>query len=144
LAGSFYIHFWPKIGQRRCVTTPARPDDLIIHGRKMRLGCMTWHAETLSDACICVLNVFGICSVSWADWNALTVAKWVLKAEKLGGLPKLVGGVFHPYRRLWATERKNLPDVDVATAGGWKDTQALRLSYQHADPAGVLAAVNAG
>lgn len=60
-------------------------------------------------------------------------------------LPKLVGGVFHPYRRLWATERKHLPLVDVATAGGWRDTQALRLSYQHADPATVLRVVeNAG
>ena len=53
-----------------------------------------------------------------------------------------MGGVFHPYRRLWATGRKNLPDANVAAAGGWKDTQALRLSYQQAVPEGVLIAVN--
>lgn len=70
-----------------------------------------------------------------------TAARWLVKAEKLAGLPKLVGGVFHPYRRLWATERKDLPLVDVAAAGGWKDTQALRLSYQHADPETVLRVV---
>ena len=58
-----------------------------------------------------------------------TAAVWLVKAEKLAELPKLKGGVFHPYRRLWATERKSLPDADVAAAGGWKDTQALRLSY---------------
>ena len=70
-----------------------------------------------------------------------TAAKWLVKAEELAGLPKLVGGVFHPYRRLWATERKDLPLVDVAAAGGWKDTQALRLSYQHADAETVLRVV---
>ena len=44
-------------------------------------------------------------------------------------------------RRLWASERKSLPDVDVAAAGGWKDTRALKLSYQHADPETVLRVV---
>lgn len=68
-------------------------------------------------------------------------AKWLARAEKLAGVPKLKGGAFHPYRRLWASERKHMPDVDVAAAGGWKDTQALRLSYQHADPATVLRVV---
>lgn len=72
-----------------------------------------------------------------------TVMKWLVRAEKLAELTKLKGGVFHPYRRLWATERKQLPDVDVAAAGGWKDTQALRLSYQHADAATVLRVVEA-
>ena len=73
-----------------------------------------------------------------------TAAMWLVKAEKLAQLPKLTGGVFHCYRRLWATERKHLPSHDVAAAGGWTDTQALTLIYQHADPAGVLAAVNGG
>ncbi|MBX6332065.1 MAG: site-specific integrase, partial [Gemmatimonadaceae bacterium] len=44
--------------------------------------------------------------------------RWLLKAERRAELPKLQGGAFHPYRRLWASERKNLPDVDVAAAGG--------------------------
>ncbi len=70
-------------------------------------------------------------------------SKWLLRAEKLAGLPKLAGGVFHPYRRLWATERKHMPALDVAAAGGWTDTQALTLIYQAADPRGVLAAVTA-
>jgi hypothetical protein len=33
----------------------------------------------------------------------------------------------------WPTERKHLPDVDVAAAGGWSDTRALKMSYQHLD-----------
>jgi hypothetical protein len=49
---------------------------------------------------------------------------WLLRAERLAGLPKLRGGVFHPYRRLWAIERRHLPPTDVAEAGGWGDTQA--------------------
>ncbi|MEQ1857235.1 MAG: hypothetical protein ABL963_12225 [Longimicrobiales bacterium] len=70
-----------------------------------------------------------------------TAAKWLLKAEELAELPKLERGTFHPYRRLWATERKSLPDVDVAHAAGWKDTRSMKLAYQRADPATVLAAV---
>lgn len=59
-------------------------------------------------------------------------AKWLVRAEKLAEQPKLVGGVFHPYRRLWASERQHLPDVAVAEAGGWRDTRALKTSYQKA------------
>ena len=36
-----------------------------------------------------------------------------------------------------------MPDADVAAAGGWTDTRALKLSYQHADPATVLEAETA-
>jgi hypothetical protein len=71
-------------------------------------------------------------------------SKWLLRAEKRAKLPKLRGGIWHPYRRLWATERKALPDADVAAAGGWRDTRALRLSYQQADPATMKSVVEAG
>jgi integrase len=68
-------------------------------------------------------------------------SKWLMDAEELARLPKLERGAWHPYRRLWATERKALPDVDVAHAAGWKDTRSMKLAYQQADPATVLAAV---
>ena len=71
-------------------------------------------------------------------------ARWLLEAEASAKLPKLEQGVWHPYRRLWASERKHLPDVDVAAAGGWKDTVALKRSYQHADPDTILAVVRFG
>ena len=70
------------------------------------------------------------------------VQKWLLRAEQLADLPKLNGGILHPYRRLWASERKHMPDIDVAAAGGWKDSRALKFSYQHADPATVLKVVS--
>ena len=59
-------------------------------------------------------------------------------------LPKLRGGVWRPYRRLWATERKHLPDLDVAAAGSWRDTRALKLSYHQADAATMKSVVEAG
>lgn len=68
--------------------------------------------------------------------------RWLMKAERLAGLDKLSGGGFHPYRRLWASERKHLADVDVAAAGGWGSTKTLAI-YQQSDPASVLAAVQA-
>ena len=71
-------------------------------------------------------------------------SRWLEKAQKLAELPSLAGGTWHPYRRLWATERKALPDADVAAAGGWRDTRALKMSYQQSDPATVYAVVEAG
>jgi hypothetical protein len=71
-----------------------------------------------------------------------TAAWWIVEAERRAGLPKLRGGVFHPYRRRWAIERQHLPAIEVAKAGGWGDTQALTRIYQRATAEGVAAAVN--
>jgi hypothetical protein len=60
-------------------------------------------------------------------------AAWLLKDEALAKVPKLRGGLWHPYRRKWATERKSLPLKDIAAAGGWRDTATLLASYQTAD-----------
>ena len=57
-------------------------------------------------------------------------------------LPKLDGGAWHSLRRKWASERKHLPLVDVAAAGGWKDTQTLVECYQHADRDTMLAVMS--
>ena len=59
--------------------------------------------------------------------------KWLRKAERLAGLDPLNGSLWHAYRRKWVTERKHMPDVDVAAAGGWKSTHTLKLAYQQAD-----------
>lgn len=64
------------------------------------------------------------------------------RAETAAKLSKVEGGDFHPYRRKWATERKHLPDADVAAAGAWSDTRALKMSYQQADEATLLAVVS--
>lgn len=67
-------------------------------------------------------------------------SRWLVRAEKLAEVSKLTGGTFHPYRRLWASERKHLSNIDVAMAGGWKSTKTLAI-YQQSDPVAVLAAV---
>lgn len=69
------------------------------------------------------------------------VTSWLLRAEKRAKLPKLERGAFHPYRRLWAVERKHLPVQDVAEAAGWRDTRSLETLYQQADAATVLRVV---
>jgi integrase len=58
---------------------------------------------------------------------------WLRKAYERAGLPLPKGGSWHPFRRKWASERKDFPVVDVAAAGGWKDTRTVQQSYQHAD-----------
>jgi len=69
-------------------------------------------------------------------------AYWMLRrAEKLAKLPKLERGAFHPYRRLFASSRMHLPDVAVMQAGGWRSLAVMKRSYQKADPATVLDAI---
>jgi len=68
--------------------------------------------------------------------------KWLRVAEGFAELPKLKGGLWHPYRRKWATERKDLPIKDVMAAGGWLDVETLLKSYQQADRATLLRVMN--
>ena len=64
--------------------------------------------------------------------------RWLTVAERHAGLPKLEGGLWHPYRRMWATVRAHLPLKQVAVAGGWKDTETLLVCYQQPDRASLL------
>jgi len=64
-----------------------------------------------------------------------TADSWLRDAETMAGLAPLKGSLWHAYRRKWATERKHLPDRDVAAAGGWKSLEALKHSYQQIDAA---------
>ncbi len=67
---------------------------------------------------------------------------WLHVAEEKADLRPLPLGAWHPYRREWATERKHLPLVDVAAAGGWKGTRMLLKCYQQPDPDTILAVMN--
>ncbi len=62
-------------------------------------------------------------------------------AEREAQLPPLDQGLWHPFRRMWVTERKHHPLPDIAEAGGWRSTQAIQQSYLKADPATTLAVV---
>ena len=68
-------------------------------------------------------------------------ARWLIRAEEMAEQPKFKRGVFHPYRRLWASERKALPAKDVAHAGGWKNVETMLDSYVQSDAATVLRVV---
>lgn len=66
---------------------------------------------------------------------------WLRHAEKLADLKSVPGGVWHPFRRRWATERKHLSPKDVAAVGGWVDTATLQKCYQVPDEATMEAVV---
>jgi integrase len=68
--------------------------------------------------------------------------KWLRKAEAHAGLVSLEGGLWHPYRRAWATTRKHLPVTDVAQAGGWRDITTLLRCYTQADNDTILAVMS--
>ncbi len=72
------------------------------------------------------------------------VRVWLQKGERLAGLPKQQGSLWHAYRRKWATERKHLSPTDVAQAGGWSNVATLQRCYQQADEATMLEVVLGG
>jgi len=47
-------------------------------------------------------------------------ADWLKRAYRYAKLERPKGGLWHPFRRKFATERKFYPLRDVADAGGWK------------------------
>jgi hypothetical protein len=59
--------------------------------------------------------------------------EWLRRAERRANLPKLKGGLWHPFRRMWAMERKNLPLRDVMEVGGWDDERTVVRSYMQPD-----------
>lgn len=65
--------------------------------------------------------------------------KRLLEAEARANLPKLRRGLWHPYRRKWASERRHLPVKDVMEAGGWDDYQTFLNCYTITTPATVAA-----
>jgi len=70
------------------------------------------------------------------------LSQWLRAAEATAQIPKLPGGLWHPYRRKWASERMHLPLKAVADAGGWKDTATLLTCYQQTDEATLLAVMS--
>jgi len=61
------------------------------------------------------------------------MSKSLRGAYARAGVTRLRGGLWHPWRRKWATERKHMPLKDVAAAGGWKDIETLVRCYQQPD-----------
>jgi integrase len=64
------------------------------------------------------------------------------EAQKKGGrftVPR--GWGWHAFRREAATELKGAADKDVMELLGWRDHRSLKSAYQHADPEGMLVAL---
>lgn len=51
----------------------------------------------------------------------------------LAGIPKLDGGLWHPFRRKWVTDRADLPLKALAEGGSWDDAPTMLRSYMHPD-----------
>jgi hypothetical protein len=73
--------------------------------------------------------------------NKMQASHMLARAERIAGLPKLERGLWHAYRRAWASERKHLPATDVQHGGGWRDLATMQRSYQRPDPATTLRAI---
>jgi integrase len=80
-----------------------------------------------------------------SPWNAdVAVSRdrldqWLRRVYELAGTKKASGGLWHPFRRKWATERKGHSVVDVAAAGGWRSVRTVQMIYQQADTESVRA-----
>jgi len=60
---------------------------------------------------------------------------WLIKAEKLAGVEKQRGSLWHAYRRGWATARKHMPLPDLMASGGWSEPSSLQTCYMLPDEA---------
>lgn len=69
------------------------------------------------------------------------ISQWLREAEGLASVEPQGQTLWHAYRRLWASARKDLPDVDVAQAGGWASLAALKSAYQQPDDETMLRVV---
>ncbi len=66
--------------------------------------------------------------------NRFQMDVWLRRAYELAGLTPEKGGLWHPIRRKWVTERKGHSTKDLAAAGGWADENTMTRCYQGADP----------
>lgn len=62
-----------------------------------------------------------------------TTLKWLKLAYAEVEVERPDMGGWHQFRRLWAMERKHLPGVDVAWAGGWQSERTLQTVYEQPD-----------
>ena len=83
------------------------------------------------------------CADGSGPWPREIFGEQLLVAEQKAGLEHLKGGAWHSFRRKWATERKDLPLVDVKATGGWRDTNTLLTCYQQTDEASMLRVMEA-
>ncbi|HQR79257.1 MAG TPA: tyrosine-type recombinase/integrase [Actinomycetota bacterium] len=58
---------------------------------------------------------------------------WLRRAYVEADIPREPGGLWHPLRRKWVTERKGYPVKDVAAAGGWRHEGTMITSYMQVD-----------
>ena len=70
------------------------------------------------------------------------VRTWLLRAEKLAGVPEQDGSLFHAYRRGWATARSISPSKTWRRRGG-KRVETLMRHYIQADTATMLQVLDA-
>ncbi len=91
------------------------------------------HTARLSDESTALLFPAD-CDITKAV-DRWTISRRLRAAYRRAGLQQLSGGLWHPWRRKWATERKGMPLKDVAAAGGWKETRTLLACYQQPDDA---------
>lgn len=67
---------------------------------------------------------------------------WLAYAERKAELPKLAGGLWHPYRRKLGDRTETLLDRRCGGAGGRRDTATLLTCYTQPDNETLLAVIS--
>jgi len=127
----------PVASEERFRKTLAKADEADPTGR---LACV------LSLARYTGRRITAICHLQASDillsLDAMVRALAAMGQDRaLAELPIVEHAGFHSYRRLYAVERKHLPDVDVARSAGWRDLATMKRSYQQPDPVTTLRVV---
>jgi integrase len=80
-------------------------------------------------------------SVGDHPWHRKRFDALMRRAEEETKVPKLDGGLWHCYRRKWATKRRHLPAVDVIRPAAGRIERRWRRAINTRMTAGVLAAM---
>lgn len=113
---TFQMEF-DKRGRTRVVPVPKELADE-LHGFRVRLGAV-------GDGWLFP------CESEDVPWPREIFDQQLRIAERKAGVPHMPRGLWHTYRRKWATERGDLPLKALMAAGGWKDMGTLVTCYQH-------------
>lgn len=133
-----------KVGPHGSIRWPAHTDK----GRRENVIPMSAHARRAVDHVVTARPGIGDAPLFPHPKDAANpitehyVRRWLEQAERRAGLEHLPGTLWHSYRRKWATERKHLPSVDVAAAGGWTNPRTLETIYQQPDAEGMYRVVS--
>ena len=125
------ITWYARVGADR-----KKYEHIVPMNEPTRKALLTWRDESRVHAI--ARWVFPFVPNAERPLDYCEVRRWLRDAIAFAKLTKERLGGWHMFRRGFATARKVMPLRDLASVGGWRDTETLVKSYVHATTEGTL------